>query len=69
MAPATPTLGKREEFEGVVAALNARDFDALAELLHPEASGAVLTWRDGKLWRNVVYSDPPEALAAAGVPD
>jgi ketosteroid isomerase-like protein len=128
--------GKREEFEVAVRALNSRDFDTLAELLHPEVEfhstlvgvegevyvgidglrrwardvdatwkglqlevvdyremgseeavvvvdnhgrartsgvplearrGAVLTWRDGKLWRNVAYADPEEALEAVGL--
>ena len=136
MSPPPPTDGKREEFEAAVAALNARDFHALAEILHPEAefhsrlavaegevyrglegvrqwaanvdatwdgfelkvvdfrvvgreqavatirnggvargsgvpletpSAAVLTWRDGKVWRNVVYADTRQALAAVGV--
>lgn len=136
MSPPTTTDDKREEFEAVVGALNARDFDALAEILHPEvefhsrlavaegevyrgiegtrqwavnvdatwdgfemkvmdfrmvgdqqavavlrnlgvarasgvplqtSSAAVLTWRDGKPWRNVVYSDTREALAAVGL--
>ena len=34
-----------------------------------QRSGAVLTWRNGKGWRNVVYSDPREAFRAAGLQD
>jgi len=128
--------GKREEFEAVVRAINSRDFDTLAVLLHPEVEfhstlvglegevyvginglrkwardvdetweglqlevvdyrdvgseeavavvdnhgrartsgvplvarrGAVLTWRDGKPWRNVAYADPADAFEAVGL--
>jgi ketosteroid isomerase-like protein len=29
--------------------------------------GQVLTWRDGRLWRTVVYTEPAEACRAAGL--
>lgn len=128
-------MDKRAQYQAVVDALNARDFDALAELVGPDTEfhstiaietgiyrgvdgvkqwaddvdatwedfrievlefhevgpeqavavnrntgrarssgiplddlrGTVLTWRDGRPWRNVVYSDPDEAFRAAGL--
>jgi ketosteroid isomerase-like protein len=137
MSQETPQ-GKREQAEAVVAALNARDFEALGEMpFHPDmelrstltaveggttyhgiqgvrqwaqdldsiferfhtelidvrevdddraiviarvtgrarTSGApfderrtqIWTWRNGKMWRNEVFSDPREAFKAAGI--
>jgi ketosteroid isomerase-like protein len=136
MSQETPH-GKREQVEAAVAALNARDFEALGEMpFHPDmefrsvltaveggtyhgiqglrqwaqdmdsifqrvnnelidfrevdderalvvvritgrakASGApfderrtqIWTWRNGKMWRNEVFSDPRDAFKAAGI--
>lgn len=137
MSHETPR-GKREQAEAAVAALNARDFEALGEMpFHPDmefrsvltaveggttyhgiqglrqwaqdmdsifehvnnelidfrevdderalvvvrvsgrarTSGApfderrvqIWTWRNGKMWRNEVFTDPREAFKAAGI--
>ena len=137
MSEETTPEDRREQFEAMLDALNARDFESLAELLDPEVefrsivgavegeaaytgidglrkwaeevdavwedwyqevvdfrevsesqavaviratgrargsgvpldtcTGNVLTWRHGKGWRNEAYSDPSQALEAAGL--
>jgi ketosteroid isomerase-like protein len=137
MSQETTPEDRREQFEAILDALNARDFGSLTELLDPEmefrsivgavegeaaytgidglrkwaeevdavwedwyqevvdfrevsesqavaviratgrargsgvpldtCTGNVLTWRHGKGWRNEAYSDPGEALEAAGL--
>ncbi len=137
MSEETTPEDRREQFEAMLDALNARDFESLAELLDPEVefrsivgavegeaaytgidglrkwaeevdavwedwyqevvdfrevserqavaviratgrargsgvpldtcTGNVLTWRHGKGWRNEAYSDPGQALEAAGL--
>ena len=49
-------------------AWNTGDFDAVASGASVEVeNGQVITFRDGKVIRTDVYSDPAEAAQAAGV--
>jgi hypothetical protein len=54
-------LVSRERFQALLDAMNARDFEAVAKLV-----GSEIRFRSA-LWQLAAFSDPREALEAAGL--
>ncbi len=59
--------GLHEAEDRIVLVLRANGTAKLGGVPMDQRLHVALQWRDGKLWRTVVYTDLAEALAAAGI--